>query len=565
MAKVEGLNLRGLQYYVRVIVPDDLKATYGKVRVNLSLGTSDRRAATLLATIKRAEWLADFEAKRSELKPSSVAVISPQLAALLAERVRAAVLKQDDALRSDLPVLADLARVRREIASQLGSGLRIPTGQQAQPPLQPPRLDDLTGMTPEELETLAGLNAFLDGNAAVALASGNLATVLPIVQAEGRSVGVSFTAKTPGAREALLLSLKAYRVAHRERTLRDAGEAIDTPVVVTTAPASLMPRTLRDVYERWQLSGDSARSADSIAAYGRALKQFEAQHPGTALEAITREMGDKYRNWLRAECNTSKTARDRLTAVKSLLKFASETLEWLPKQPWRALNIKATTENPRRPWTDAELATIFSAPLHTAHVLPTARQGGNEAAYWILLLGLFTGTRLGELCQLRTVDVKTVEGIPVLVLTNEGESQRIKSDAGHRSVPIHSELIRLGFLGYVEAIKATGTDSLWPALPLRKDKSSDYFGRWFKDYREGLGMVGAGGASFHYFRHTVRPLMRRAGYSEGTQDKVTGHKTQGSIGTTVYDHWTLKEIQSAVESIRFPALVLPAVSPHAVQ
>lgn len=68
------------------------------------------------------------------------------------------------------------------------------------------------------------------------------------------------------------------------------------------------------------------------------------------------------------------------------------------------------------------------------------------------LLGLFTGARLGELCQLRTVDVQMVGGLPALVLTDDGEDQSIKSEAGHRTVPIHSELLRLGFLEYVETM-----------------------------------------------------------------------------------------------------------------
>ena len=62
---------------------------------------------------------------------------------------------------------------------------------------------------------------------------------------------------------------------------------------------------------------------------------------------------------------------------------------------------------------------------------------------------------------------------------------------------------------------------------------------------------------FHCFRHTVRPLMRKGGQSEGTMDKVTGHKTVGSVGTVVYDHRTLKEIQDAVQAIQYPALKLP--------
>ena len=58
MAKVEGLHLRGSRWYVRILVPKDLQAAFGKSRLNLSLGTSDRREATLQATLKRAHWLA---------------------------------------------------------------------------------------------------------------------------------------------------------------------------------------------------------------------------------------------------------------------------------------------------------------------------------------------------------------------------------------------------------------------------------------------------------------------------------------------------------------------------
>ena len=107
-----------------------------------------------------------------------------------------------------------------------------------------------------------------------------------------------------------------------------------------------------------------------------------------------------------------------------------------------------------------------------------------------------------------------------------------------------------GFLEYVKAVKASGKDSLWPSLPLREGKPSDLFGRWFKDHRNALGITGAR-PDFHCFRHTVRPIMRKAGHREATMDEVTGHKTVGSIGTTVYDHRTLEEVQGAVEAIRY--------------
>ncbi|MDW5444954.1 DUF6538 domain-containing protein [Polaromonas sp. SM01] len=294
MAQVEGLNLRGSRWYIRILIPNDLKVAYGTSRINLALDTSERHEATLLATIKRAEWLADFETKRRELKPTQIDSVPQELAALLSERVRATVLAEDDRLRSDLPLLAEMVHIRRELDRRAKNPLIIPQWEPTET-----REDDLSGLTPEEAAELSELNAYLDGNAAVALAGRNLASVLPIVQAEANKLGISLDARTPGAREALLQCLKAYRTAHHERTQRDAGEIIDTPVVLTTLPATAKPRTLRGVYERWQVSGDSTRSKDSIAAYGRALKQFESRYPDMALEGVTREMGDNYRTWFK--------------------------------------------------------------------------------------------------------------------------------------------------------------------------------------------------------------------------------------------------------------------------
>lgn len=560
-----GLNLRGTRWYINIVIPPDLRQVYGRRAMNLALETSDRREATARGTMKRAEWLAEFAAKRRELKPESLAVITPELAQELALRVRARVLRQDDALRDDAAILAPFTDAVKAADHRGRTALCIGGSTPYRPPLRD--TSPGAGLSDDDAETLAGLNALLDARAGADLAKRRRAAVLPLVRFEALKLGIAFDPNGEGAQEALAACLLAYRKARQEAAKRDAGEAIETPAVPHTSQpittvAKAKARTLRDVYDKWKVSGDKARSTDSLAVYDRALKQFEGQHRGLALADITREIGDTYRTWLRENCNTTKTARDRLTNIKSLLKFAHETLEWIPKQPWRGLDIKTTTTNKRRPWTPDELATLFAAPLHTAHALPDARYGGREAAYWIPLLGLFTGTRLGELCQLRTVDVQKAEGIDVLVLTNEGEGQSIKSEAGHRSVPIHSELVRLGFLRYVQTVRDSRSDSLWPALPLREGKPSDYFGRWFKDHRNALGLTGTR-PDFHCFRHTVRPLMRKAGHSEGTMDKVTGHKTVGSIGTVIYDHRTLQEVQGAVEAIQYPGLGLLTVSPVA--
>jgi len=123
---------------------------------------------------------------------------------------------------------------------------------------------------------------------------------------------------------------------------------------------------------------------------------------------LTREQGDGFRTWLQHpdRKTTSKTARDRLTWVKSVLKFAARDLGMIDRNPWEGLDIAFKTTNKRRPWNDDELRAFFSQPLHTAYQLPTDKKAGADAAYWIPLLGLFTGARVGELAQLRVVDVE---------------------------------------------------------------------------------------------------------------------------------------------------------------
>lgn len=562
MAQVEGLNVRGTRYYLRVVIPADLQEAYGKARVNEALHTSDRRQAIEKATIRKGEWAAEFARKRAERNPVQLKSVSPALAAELAQRLRASILAADDATRTNPRLMADVTHKRQEMRRRKANGLYIPIW-------EPPEFtrDPLDGLTDEETAFLAEMNATEDEGAARALAGRRMAVVLPLVQAEARRMGLAFGADAPGAREALMEALKAYRIARQELTMRDRGEVIDTPEVpfppVTNGATSSTPkaRTLRDVFDRWTGSGDKPRSADAIAACERALRLHEAQFPGKALAAISREDGDTFRTWLRENSRTSKTARDRLTAIKSLLKYAHETLEWLDRQPWRSIDIEAKTTNKRRPWTMEELRSLFGTPLHQGYALPNAPHAGAEAAYWIPLLGLFTGARLGELCQLRPEDVREDDGVWALVLTDDGEHQSIKSAAGHRVVPIHSELVRLGFLDYVTGVKASGAGSLWPAMRQRPGKPSDFFGRWFRKLKSSAGL-NEPMPDFHCFRHTVRPQMRRAGIPAETQDRITGHKTPGSIGTTTYDHWDIHDLQRGVEAIRYPGLDLPRVAPR---
>ncbi|WP_341919803.1 DUF6538 domain-containing protein [Polaromonas sp. YR568] len=266
MAQVEGLNLRGSRWYVRILVPNDLKAAYGTSRMNLALDTSERPQAVLRATLKRAEWLAAFEVKRRQLNPLVLQNVTPEMSAELAQRVRMAVLREDDRLRSDLPLLAEMVHVREELDKRNANPAHVLS-------LTPPERhgDELEGLREKEAYELAGLNEYLSNTSAINLSRRNLVAVLPLVQAEAVSLGFTFNPATPGAREALQASLKAYRTALHEVTLRDAGEVVDTPVATASLPLPVKAHTLRQVYDRWKVSGEKTRSKDTLCLRNRQI------------------------------------------------------------------------------------------------------------------------------------------------------------------------------------------------------------------------------------------------------------------------------------------------------
>src|SRR5205823_4616345 len=91
----------------------------------------------------------------------------------------------------------------------------------------------------------------------------------------------------------------------------------------------------------------------------------------------------------------------------------------------------------------AELQTLFSCPVFTEGERPKGGQG--EAAFWLPLLALFTGARLGELAGLTADDVRVEQQsrIPALYIRERTErGRRLKTSASERVVPVHRELIR---------------------------------------------------------------------------------------------------------------------------
>ncbi|MGO4813998.1 hypothetical protein AB4156_31185 [Cupriavidus sp. 2MCAB6] len=179
------------------------------------------------------------------------------------------------------------------------------------------------------------------------------------------------------------------------------------------------------------------------------------------------------------------------TSAKNLLR----SVKARPAASW-------ARRNPPRAFTIAELNALLASPVYTQRECQVKTWG--DAAYWLPLLGLYTGARLPELCRLQLSDVLELEGVWCLRFRERRRDDATASLAGVRHVPLHSHLLRWGLPAYVAGERtARGSGPLFPQLATdRADYRAMAFSRWFSRYvRQELGF-GERPLTFCSFRHT---------------------------------------------------------------
>ncbi|AGM44307.1 MULTISPECIES: site-specific integrase [Aeromonas] len=157
---------------------------------------------------------------------------------------------------------------------------------------------------------------------------------------------------------------------------------------------------------------------------------------------------------------------------------------------------------------------------------------------WIALLGLFTGARANEICQLYADDVQQVDGIWCLNIRSGRPDQKLKTANSARLVPLHRHLLQNGF---IEFVKGRIGGRLFPELPHRQDGYSHLWGQWFSRHRPV-------DKDFHSLRHTVGTALKDHGVPLQYAAAILGH-TNGAIS---YDRYggdvSLDKLHEVIEA-----------------
>jgi len=424
-----------------------------------------------------------------------------------------------------------------------------------------------------------------------ALASGDVSKISEYLGELLDLFGINVDRKSEAYRRTGLAVLRRHVAALEAIQKRTEGQPIETPPlhqVGTTDPAT--GETLRAALEGWKRQRE--RPLRTLQDYERAINLFVQLHGDTPVNQIKRtharqlrealqnvprkrtgkllkaplpEIVEWGRQYPEAQKITPATINKLLGGVQAICRWARKE-DLLPDDwadPFAEIRLEED-ESERAPFELDELKTIFSSSVFTNGERPKGGQG--EAAYWLPLLALFGGGRLSELAGLRVSDIahNTMIGATAIHIHAEAKAgKRIKTKKSERFVPVHPQLVQLGFLDFVSAQAKARGEKVWlfPQIAPGTTGAAS-FSKWFGRYIGARGITDAGKV-FHSFRHNLIDAMRVAGVSAEVNTALVGHgddSVHGNYGAKDVAVRFRHRLSEAVASVAYPGLDLSTLA-----
>jgi len=509
------LSKRGNTYYFRRKTPTDLTLIFGK-EVIFSLGTKNRKEAEVLVRKMGTAYDEKFSKARAEaLGVVNDAAPSPPPQSTQIKRPRF-----DEGLEiKDSHIYAarflNLLKVRREKAFTEG---RLKDFQEY--------LAGVYGDAEEYLRT--GLHPFED----------NPEPVWKLA--------------------AKLQAIKAIR-DNVELPYQEVEIAAKTPILSKDTPSSPL---LNELVSKW--ATERKPRPQSIVKLRRVISRFDELVGVMKIADISKRDVVTFKDGLIAEGSSPANVNQYLTELNTILNFAFHQAI-IDSNPASGIRVKVheSAKAKRQPFDLPALTKIFSTTIYTSSARPSGGKG--EAAYWLPVLALYTGARLDELCQLNTKDIymdSYQDGednkidVWVLYVTDEGLGQKLKNSGSRRRIPLHKELISLGFIKYVQGLDGGRVfPELTPASAY--ESLSANWSKWFGRHLRKTALVSDTRMVFHSFRHCFKDYARAASVSSEVHNALTGHSSGSVADNYGADKYPLRPLAEAMDKYKVTGLAIP--------
>jgi integrase len=219
--------------------------------------------------------------------------------------------------------------------------------------------------------------------------------------------------------------------------------------------------------------------------------------------------------------------RGRGYAVRQL------SLEGLRPPKLKPSDIRTLTDKPG----PERLRPMFRLPVFTGCLdADNQHMPGDKifhsANYYVPMLLTYLGARRNEITGLAANDVKeTANGWAIDIRINQ--FRRVKNAQSLRMLPVPDEVLRLGFVPYVRAIRDLGYQALFPEL-FHPEKEVDHGDRFYDDFKplaEASDELELWPRLLHALRHGHADTLFQLGVENRAIDDISGRSTKGETGT----------------------------------
>ena len=303
----------------------------------------------------------------------------------------------------------------------------------------------------------------------------------------------------------------------------------------------------------------------SIKEVKHSLNMMIEEWGDTRIGSITREMTTNFKGHIRKiPRNRKKNPKYRdkdfhelikmdikdpisTTTVNKHLGWCSSFFDWSINHgysdinPFKGMKLKRTVipRDERDRFSESDLKKIFGKEnyIHFTNI-----EKGRYELYWVPLIGVFSGLRLGEICPLYFDNIRRVEGhhrkrrwcFDIVEEPNRPD-KHLKTKSSRRIVPIHDTLIELGLIDFIDLLKKNDPNRkrLFEELPYVDDSYNSRVSEFWNDrYLPKLGLK-TNKKNFHSIRHTVSDHLKQKGIEPHFINELMGHSS-GNIDLDRY-------------------------------
>ncbi len=559
MAKVPGLKLRGNTYIFRKRVPADLVKVLGKTEEKTTLATSDYKVAVKEARVRAVQLDILWEKHRAALKrgekvDAKATVSEGELRrAVLGNFWKAeqgaTPLPADEEFREtikhdldgfttgDESAEATLFAQARSIIKENKLDIPLPAERKIGEPVEPftasPELRRLIELVRRaDVEHLKRALDRVDG------AHGD-ASHDPLFS------GVNSVSAAPSLSEGITLGEAIIRMQN-DPMREQFGDTADAKYVVTF-------RAMREVI------GDDRKLATITRADCAAVQEVIAGIPVNVKKLKAYDNCATLRDMvaLGAERNDKRMSTTTITTYTHSM---SSFFNWAIKKGLITTNPatrlapgRSTGDVSKRPFKVDEMNKIVAG-------LGEWSDGRKLAGrWWVPMIAIFSGMRMGEIVSLTVDDVDVRDGVQCFIL-RKTEDRSLKTPGSERVVPVHPELVKLGLLQHVAKIRDGCGSRLFPELPGdTQEELSDLFQKRFAYWQKKVLGISEKGVSFHSFRHGFRDALREAGVPIDATRALRGWARSGGVEERYGQGTRPSTLAKWLTTVSYDGLVVPMI------